>query len=153
MDHQTLITNGVLLNDPSFKSIGASSRNQKHQTVDPSQLQNLASRSLKPSRNNILEADEDQTTTIDYTMASNIELKGPFHKRHKSVLSNYDTRNLNLNSKSTLDQRSGSQLMRPVASKKVLDYSCGDPYYNIKKEQRQEYEQTHGLNRAIEETM
>ena len=100
---------------------------------------------------NILEHDVDQSTTIENTMASHLELGGPFHKRHKSVLSNYNTRNMN--SKSTLDQRSGSQLMRPIASKKVLDYSCGDPYYNIKQEQRGDYQRVHGLDRAINETM
>ena len=43
-----------------------------------------------------------------------------------------------MNSKSTLDQRSGSHLTLN-RSKKVLDYACGDPFYNIKKEQRENY--------------
>lgn len=43
--------------------------------------------------------------------------------------------------------------MRGNASRKVLDYACGDPFYNIKKEQREEYQRVHGLDRAIGETM
>jgi hypothetical protein len=113
----------------------------------------MASRSYKPSRHNVIEIEDDQTTTIENTLASNVELKGSLHKRHKSTLSNYRNVNMiNMNSNSTLDQRSGSQ-MRGNPSRKVLDYACGDPFYNIKKEQKEEYQRVHGLDRAIGETM
>ena len=120
----------VLINDTSFKSIGTSSRNMRqYQTPLASGLNNYRSRA------SIAGEETGNASTLENTMPSQADLGGSLRKRHKSSLSNYPSNmRHNLNSKSTLGGSAARHAFGASPSHKTLDYGCGDPFYQIKKE-------------------